>query len=452
VLTNIAIIGGGAAGMMAAATVAEQSPEAKVVLIERNSILGQKVRMTGGGRCNVTTGRTDMDDILRRYPRGKNFLKHAMYSFPPWKVMEWFEAHGVPLKTEEDLRVFPVSDKSDDIVGAFEKVFEKSNTKIVFGATVEKVEKVDGKFVLQLSDRQSIFELSGQSFNQANHGSDSLSSGGLRMIVADRLLIAVGGQVGVSGGYGLASSLGHTITPLAPSLNSFVAQEPWVKDLAGVSFKSAHFRLSGFPLLPGEGRLRAANASRVDGVRFEFTGPFVFTHRGVTGPAVFALSSLAAYEKLSVETPARLLIDLLPETPEAALAQQIQQGIAAHPKKTFENLLSQFVPKSVAAAIVRSIGIPPERIAVEVAKKDLHKTVAWIKGVPLTLVGRTAGEEFVTAGGVSLKEVDSKTMESKLCPGLFLAGEVLDVDAFTGGFNLQAAWATGRLAGQSMVS
>jgi hypothetical protein len=146
------------------------------------------------------------------------------------------------------------------------------------------------------------------------------------------------------------------------------------------------------------------------------------------------------------------LIDLLPETPEAALAQQIQQGIAAHPKKTFENLLSQFVPKSVAAAIVRSIGIPPERIAVEVAKKDLHKTVAWIKGVPLTLVGRTAGEEFVTAGGVSLKEVDSKTMESKLCPGLFLAGEVLDVDAFTGGFNLQAAWATGRLAGQSMVS
>ncbi len=406
--------------MMAATTIIERNPSAKVFLIERNRILGQKVRMTGGGRCNVTTGRTDMDDILRRYPRGKNFLKHAVYSFPPWKVMEWFEAHGVPLKTEEDLRVFPVSDKSDDIVAVFEKLFEKSNVQVMLGATVTSVKKGADGFEIEVPSPLGLAPSS--------------------QLQARSLLIAVGGQAGGStGGYALASSLGHTITPLAPSLNSFVVQEPWVKDLAGVSFKSVHFKFVG-----------TQNIASPEN-RYEFTGPFVFTHKGITGPAVFALSSLAAYEKLSVETPARLLIDLLPETSEAVLTQQLQEGIAAHPKKTFENLLSQFVPKSVATVICQSIGIPAERIAVEVSKKDLHKTIAWIKGLPLTIIGRTAGEEFVTAGGVSLKEVDSKTMESKICPGLFLAGEVLDVDAFTGGFNLQAAWATGRLAGENLL-
>jgi predicted Rossmann fold flavoprotein len=407
-LINIAIIGGGASGMMAATTLAEQSPHVKIILIEQNNILGQKVRMTGGGRCNVTTGRTDMNDILRRYPRGKIFLKHAMYSFPPWKVMEWFETHGVPLKVEEDLRVFPVSDKSDDIVGVFEKILEKPNVQILFGSSVEKVEKVDNRFVISLTNHQSVS--------------------------ADRLLIAVGGGGrGEGGGYALASSLGHTITPLAPSLNSFIVQEPWIKELAGVSFKRPHLKFVGTQNFAS---------------RFEFTGPFVFTHKGVTGPAVLALSSLAAYEKLTVENPARLLIDLFPELGETELFKQIQEGIAAHPKKTFENLLSKFVPKSVSTVVCQNLGIPAERIAVEVSKKDLNKSVSWIKGLPLTIIGRAAGEEFVTAGGVSLKEVDSKTMQSKICPGLFLAGEVLDVDAFTGGFNLQAAWATGRLAGQ----
>lgn len=410
---SVVIIGGGAAGMMAAATVAEQFPEAKVTLIERNRILGQKVRITGGGRCNVTTGRSDMDDILRRYPRGRNFVKYAFYDFPPQKVMEWFEAHGVPLKIEEDFRVFPVSDRGDDVVGAFEKLFEKFNVEVLLGTTVESISKSDGRFVLEFSDRKSAI-------------------GNRQSVVADRVMISSGGEArATGGGYALAAMLGHTITPLAPSLSSFVVQEPWVKELAGVSFKSVLMKIKG----SGE---------------HEFSGPFVFTHKGVTGPAVFALSSLAAYEKLTVETPSRLLIDLLPETPEAALAQELQKGIAEHPKKTFENLLSQFVPKSVATVICQSVGIPDERIAVEVSKKDLNKSVAWLKGVPLTVVGRGAGDEFVTAGGVSLKEVDSKTMESKLCPGLFFGGEVLDVDGFTGGFNLQVAWATGRLAGENI--
>jgi len=197
---NIAIIGGGAAGMMAAATVAERSPEAKVILIERNNILGQKVRMTGGGRCNVTTGRTDMDDILRRYPRGRNFVKHAFYDFPPQKLMEWFEAHGVPLKTEGDLRVFPVSDKGDDVVGAFEKLFEKSNVQLMFGTTVTKIEKAADGFRIEISS--------------------PLSSAPSSQLIAQSVMISSGGEArATGGGYALAAMLGHTITPLAPSLS-----------------------------------------------------------------------------------------------------------------------------------------------------------------------------------------------------------------------------------------
>lgn len=409
-MLNIAIIGGGAAGMMAVATVAEQSPNAKVILIERNKILGQKVRLSGGGRCNVTTGFSDMEEILRRYPRGRNFVKHSFYSFPPEKVMEWFESHGVPLKTEEDRRVFPQSDKGDDVVGAFEKVFEKNGVQVLLGTSVIGIRRIPEGFEIELSDPAQSSKLTAQS-----------------------ILIASGGEArATGGGYALAASLGHTITPLAPSLNAFVVMESWVKELAGVSFKSARFKLKGL----GE---------------HEFTGPFVFSHRGVTGPAVFSVSSLGAFEPLTAENPGRLLVDLLPELSEQELLQKIQGEIVSHPKKTFENLLSHIVPKSVAEVACKELGIPAEKISVEMPKKDLNRTVAWLKGIPLTVIGRAAGDEFVTAGGVSLKEVDSKTMESKICPGLFLAGEVLDIDAFTGGFNLQSAWATGRLAGVSMA-
>lgn len=401
---SIAIIGGGAAGMMAAATVAEQSPEAKVVLIERNKILGQKVRLSGGGRCNVTTGFSDMDEILRRYPRGRNFVKHAFYDFPPEKVMEWFESHGVPLKTEEDRRVFPQSDKGDDVVGAFENLYQKLNVQVILGNGVQTIEKVEGKFVIGLSNGESI--------------------------TADRVLIASGGEArATGGGYALAASLGHTITPLAPSLNAFVVKEPWVKELAGVSFQSARFKLKGAH-------------------DYEFTGPFVFSHRGVTGPAVFSVSSLGAYELLKPEVPTRLLVDLLPELSEPELLQKLQGEMAEHPKKTFENVMAHVVFKSVSEVACKELGIPVVKICAEMPKKDINRAVAWLKGIPLTVIGRAAGDEFVTAGGVSLKEVDSKTMQSKICPGLFLAGEVLDVDAFTGGFNLQSAWATGRLAGK----
>lgn len=394
--------------MMAAATIAEQHPSAKITLIERNQILGKKVLMTGGGRCNVTTGLSDMDDILRRYPRGRNFLKHAFYEFAPWHVMEWFTAHGVPLKTEPDQRVFPKSDRSDDIVAVFEKIFQKDVVEILFGAVVEKVVKRGQQFILNIQGREPI--------------------------MADRLLIASGGEVKATGsGYALAASLGHTITPLAPSLNSLIVREAWVKELAGVSFPAARFRLKGAQ-------------------EHEFTGPFVFTHKGVTGPAVFALSSMAAYETFNPENAAWLLIDLLPDRTEDVLLQQLQEEIAAHPKKTFSNILAQFVPRSVTAVMCQELGIPNEKAGAEISKKDLNKSVSWLNGAPLTVIGRVMGEEFVTAGGVSLKEVDAKTMQSKICPGLFFAGEVLDVDAFTGGFNLQAAWSTGLLAGKNIVA
>ena len=392
--------------MMAAAAISENNSSAEVTIIEQNSVLGKKVRLTGGGRCNVTTGIESMAEILKRYPRGRNFIRYALYEFPPAKVMEWFEGHGVPLKTEADLRVFPKSDKSDDIVAAFERICESSDVKILFKTVAVKAEYNNGRFNIHLNNGLSV--------------------------MADSLLISTGGRTGaIHNGYELAKSLGHTITELAPSLCAFVTKETWVKELSGVSFKKANLKIT---------------ASE----EYKFTGPFVFTHRGITGPAVFALSALSAHEKLSADKPLDLYIDLMPETNEELLLQKIQNLISENRKKTFLNILSLLIPKSVAETVCLNIGISDSKISAEVPKKDLIKTAHFIKAMPLTVIGMTAGEEFVTAGGVSLSEVDSKTMQSKICPGLFFAGEALDIDAFTGGFNLQAAWATGRLAGISI--
>ena len=400
---DIAIIGGGAAGMMAAAFIAEQNTQATITLIEQNQLLGRKVRMTGGGRCNLTTGLSPIDEILRRYPRGQRFLKHALYDFPPAKVIEWFEGHGVPLKTEPDLRVFPQSDRSDDIVSVFEIIYQKFGVRVLFNTAAQNVTVKDGKFIITAKNN---------------------------IINADRLLISAGGRTShIVNSYEIAKSLGHSVTDLAPSLCSFIANESWVRELSGVSFKGVNLSLNDY----------------------KFKGSFVFTHKGITGPAIFAISALSAHEVINPEKPANLYIDLIPETNEEMLLSELQKAIIENRKKNFLNVLAQFTPKSVADIICRINGIMKEKMCAEISKKELNKAAHSLKSFNLTIIGRSAGEEFVTAGGVNLEEVDPKTMQSKICPGLFFAGEILDVDAFTGGFNLQAAWATGRLAGINML-
>lgn len=406
---KIAVIGGGAAGMMAAAALHETNPDARVILIEKNASLGQKVIISGGGRCNVTTGFSDMRLILDRYPRGGKFLTSAMYAFPPTAVYEWMESHGVPLKTEEDLRVFPQSDNGKDIVRIFENLFHQNGTELLLRHDVQSIEKVANEFTIQFKNHPAV--------------------------TVDKVILTTGGQAyrhtGSTGdGYTFAESLGHNITPLAPSLNSFITKETWPKELAGVSLEKVTLQ---------------ANKEK-------FTGPILFTHRGLTGPAVFALSARIAFEEYNPQKPLTLHIDLQPFTNQALFETELKTELAANPKKMFKNTLGKWMPKSLAATLCTLLSINGERNNNEIAKKDIQKMIELIKNLPLTLIGRGAGDEFVTAGGVELSEVNPRTLESKRCPGLYFAGEILNIDGFTGGYNLQAAWATGRLAGSSAAS
>lgn len=408
---RVAIIGAGAAGMMCAASLHEADPTAEIFLIDRNDGLGKKVIISGGGRCNVTTGIHDVQTLLTKYPRGGKFLTTAMYAFPPDAVYAWFEAHGVPLKTQKDARVFPVSDNGKDIVGVFEKMFAGSTVKVMLKRSVTSVEKNGDEFFVTLKDTAV-------------------------PLVVDRLVLTTGGQAyrqtGSTGdGYAFAASLGHTITPLAPSLNAFFTIEKWPAAISGLSFENATItaKREGHP---------------------HFTGPFLFTHKGVSGPAVFALSSLVAFEKYDNGQPLEIAIDLFPEITFDQLLGRFESILAEHFNKQFLNVLGILIPKSLADVVVAELGISLSKRANQVAKKDIHRVIMWLKAIPLSVVARGAGDEFVTAGGVELSEIDPKTMQSKVCPGLYLAGEVMNVDGFTGGFNLQASWAAGKLAGESI--
>jgi hypothetical protein len=409
---RIAIIGGGASGLMAAATINEKHPEFEVFLIEKNNCLGTKIMISGGGRCNLTTGLDDIFEILKKYPRGARFLSYAMHEFPPKKVCEFFEKHKVKLKTENALRVFPVSNKGEDIVKAFEKIFKNSKTKVLLNTKVLDIKKIKEIFEIILSSDE--------------------------ILKVDKVILTTGGQAykdtGSEGdGYVFAKSFGHTITKLASSLTSFIIEEKFVKDLAGLSFQKVVLKIKGEK-------------------KYEFTGSIIFTHKGISGPAVFAMSSLIAFEEFDEINTLNLFIDFIPFLNYEEFLKNLQKEMITNPKKLFKNTLSYFLPRSFVEMLIRQntgrVGSGALSLNnAEISKKEVIKIVEQIKNFPLTLIGRGTGDEFVTAGGISLNEVDSKTMESKICKNLYFAGEILDIDGFTGGFNLQAAWTTGRAAG-----
>ncbi len=403
--------GGGAAGMMATATVNELNSESEVFLLEKNAELGKKVIISGGGRCNVTTGVENISEVIKKYPRGGKFLQSAMYNFPATVVRDWFESHGVPLKCEDDLRVFPISDNGQDIVTAFKKIFDKYHTHIMYKCAVTDIEKNDNGFVIKSENREPL--------------------------VVDRVILSLGGQAyrqtGSTGdGYSLAEKFGHQITPLAPSLSSFILSEKWTRVLAGVSFLKSIISTTGLQ-------------------KQKFTGPFLFTHTGISGPAVFALSSIIAFTNYGPKNPLAITIDLLPDQTLESLTTDLQTKMQASPKKSFKNTVHNFLPLSLTEAICKELNISFELKNSETSKQTVQKIISYIKQLPLTVVGRGAGDEFVTAGGIELSEVNPQTMESKLVPGLFFAGEILNIDGYTGGFNLQASWATGRLAGENAL-
>lgn len=406
----IAIVGGGAAGMMAAYFAKLHNSDCRVILIEKNTYLGAKVIISGGGRCNVTTGIVDPNEVLKNYPRGSDFLKTAIYNFPPEAVMNWFESQGIALKTETDLRVFPVSNDGHDIVNALTNALKDLNVEILLNAAITSITSSGEIFKLEAKSGQKI--------------------------EANRLILTTGGHAyrhtGSTGdGYYFAQELGHTITELAPSLSSFYTAEKWPAQISGISFKKATITFTG-----------------TDGAStFTRTGPFLFTHKGVSGPSIFALSGYAAYQKFDQNKPAKLAIDLFPDQSTQELEKQIDQLIEKNPAKKTVNLIDLLLPNSFATILAENLNLTNIRSS-DLSRANRQKIVNTLKALPLNLIGRGAGDEFVTAGGIPQSEINPKSMESRLRPGLFFAGEIIDIDGFTGGFNLQASWATGALAGE----
>ncbi len=441
---KIAIIGGGAAGMIAALASKELlteneerfAPEGKpfsegesagpdVILFEKNESLGVKVLLSGGGRCNVTTGITDIKKVLENYPRGAKFLRTAMYAFSPQKVIYMFRKGGVKMKTEEDNRVFPASNDGKSVVGFLEDRLKEAGVELVLNEQVLIIEK--GR--------------DGAGF--------SIRTRNAKEYKADKVILTTGGsaykQTGSTGdGYTFAEKMGHTITPLAPSLGAFVL-EPVTEGILGVKGLPAGVSFSKVAL--------KLDFSGSGGKTFQRTGPVLFTHTGITGPAVFALSAMTAYEKVDKTNYGMLHADFFPDESAEVLEKRLLGLLDAHGKKRLINILDMILPNSFCDLFAKVCELDGsfsvDLRGAEIGRDQRKIIIKNLKAFPVKVTGRFAGEEFVTAGGVNLDEVDHKTMQSKIVPGLYFAGEILDIDGFTGGFNLQAAWATGYLAGRS---
>ena len=401
------VIGGGAAGMMAAYAAAMCGNE--VSLYEKNEKLGKKVYITGKGRCNVTNA-CETQDFFNNIVTNPKFMYSPIYTFDNNMVQSFMEEWGCPLKTERGNRVFPQSDKSYDVINALIRAMREN--------------KVDINLDSHVSD---ILTENGHVTGVRVNGCD---------IECDNVILATGGycypSTGSTGdGHTMASKLGHHITKCMPALVPFTAAEEWVKELQGLSLRNC-----GVTIYDGDHKI------------YEDFGELLFTHFGVSGPTVLSASSYAV--DIIRKRPLSLVIDLKPALDEKQLDARILRDFEANINRKFMNSLDKLFPKSLIPVIIERSGIDAQCRVNEITRDKRQGLVKLIKNFDLTLTGlRGFNEAIITHGGVDVKEIDSSTMESKLIKGLYFAGEMIDVDAVTGGFNLQVAWSTGYLAGIS---
>ncbi len=390
------VIGGGAAGMMAAATAAKQGQ--KVLLLEKNNRLGRKLSITGKGRCNVTN-HSSAEEVLQNTPRNSRFLYSAMAAFPPEKVMSFFEDRGCALKTERGNRVFPITDKAASIVDCLIAELRKTHVEVQT-AKVQHILTKDGSVSGVMTDH-GVFE-------------------------SRWVILATGGAsyplTGSTGdGYRMAEKLGHTVIPQEGSLVPLTIAGNDCPDMQGLSLRNVAVKLKD-----EKGK-----------VIYKDFGEMLFTHFGVSGPIVLSSS---AHMKGKTGT---LSIDLKPALEEGKLEDRILRDLEQYQNRSMENALTDLLPRSMIPVVLRRLEIDPEMQANSLKKGQRKALVALLKNFSLEITGKRPVEEaIITSGGVKVSEVNPKTMESKLVPGLFFAGEILDCDAYTGGFNLQIAWAT----------
>ena len=442
---RIIVIGGGAAGFFGAVTCASAHPYAQVTLLEAGRQPLSKVRISGGGRCNVTHACFDPALLVQNYPRGSKALQGALTRFQPKDTVAWFQSRGVQLKTESDGRMFPITDSSETIVNCLHKAAEDAGVKLRMGTAVKSIRRQSdqseeppqpplGKGGSIPEESQDVPPLirGARGVNPVSAKSGfqvELKSG--EVIRCDRILLATGSN---PQGYAIAKALGHTVEPPVPSLFTFNIPDPRLQDLAGVSVNNAQLRL------PEAGKTLK-----------EETGPLLITHWGLSGPAVLKLSAWGArfLHDHHYQTP--LLVNWLPQYNQESLRQMLFAVKSQLPRRQVTTSCPVPIPKRLWESLVARVGIGGEERWAEVSKKALNQLVQELNQGEYSIKGKGVfKEEFVTCGGVSLKEVDFKTMESRLVPGLYFAGEILDIDGVTGGFNFQSAWTTGWLAGQAM--
>ena len=403
---RVVVAGGGAAGFFAAITCAEAAPGAEVTLLEKGPQFLSKVRISGGGRCNVTHAGFEPREFAAHYPRGEHALIGPFQSFQASDTVAWFEARGVKLKTEKDGRMFPTTDSSQTILDCLLGAAKAAGVKLVLDCGVEHVTKrPEGGFELRLSD------------------------GGA--LDCDCLLLATGGcRVPALGQP--AVSLGHTLEPPVPSLFTFHVETPWVRNLAGVSVEAVE--------------------AAVPGTRLRERGALLLTHWGLSGPAILRLSAWGARELHGFNYQFALRLNWLPHLGTEALVAELQSRRETQPARLVVNTPLAPLTARLWEQLVLGAGIPGDTRWAALSRAGRHQLVQQLQRTELPVTCKSLNkDEFVTCGGVRLSEVNFKTMESRICPGLYFAGELLDIDGLTGGFNFQAAWTTGWLAGQALA-
>ena len=417
---QVVVVGGGAAGFFAALACAEADPHCAVTIYEATAHPLAKVKISGGGRCNVTHACFEPRELVKRYPRGSRELLGAFHRWQPRDTVEWFERRGVPLKAEADGRMFPVTDNSQSIVDCLQGATAKAGVIVKLNCGVKAV-SLEGGRPRPPDLRGEVAAPPGFRLN--------LTTG--ETVTCDRLLLATGGNKS-SIGFEIARQFGHAIEPPVPSLFTFHVDDPRLKELSGVSVEEA--------------------VTAVRGTALKERGPLLVTHWGLSGPAILKLSAWGARVLHDCDYKFTLVVNWAPAFNPESMRVELERARAANPKKQVGTWCPVGLPARLWEKLLISAGLKLDAPWTTVPGAALRALAAQVCAGEFGVQGKsTFKEEFVTCGGVRLSEVDFKTMESRLVPGLHFAGEVLDLDGLTGGFNFQAAWTTGWLAGQAMA-
>ncbi len=404
-MSRIIIVGGGAAGFFAALACADAGFTGEILILEKTAHFLSKVKISGGGRCNVTHACFNEREFATRYPRGERALIAPLKQFQASDTVAWFEARGVQLKTENDGRMFPTTDSSQTIIDCLLNAARAKRVQLQNNCGAERVAKTAAGFELTLTTGETL--------------------------ACDKLLLATGGCRTPALGQ-LAVSLGHTLEPPVPSLFTFHIATPWLRELAGISVESVEVSVA-------ETKLRER-------------GPLLVTHWGLSGPAILRLSAWGARVLHQMDYRGVLRVNWLPHLNDQSLAKEFDARRQSQPARFVVNSSFAPLPSRLWEQLVLAAGIPRETRWSALSRPAQHKLTQSLLRGDFPVTGKSLNkDEFVTCGGVKLAEVDFKTMQSRTCPGLFFAGELLDIDGITGGFNFQAAWTTGWIAGRAMA-